>query len=206
MYNSYEVNFNQIHIKWRKRNWISPVNGPSLNLKLKMADKIRSVHFWRFVAVYLWKCITCIYCMYLPMRQNSQYWKKKRRTPVNTPLQNEWRNTGCLGWRNHPRRTVFLHSFCSGVIIASYLLYIVSILTCTNVETLMYFYDSCFLPVQMLELWWRRKPKALRLSCFCTVNDLVLLYTYFNHFWIPLQDPVLPGIFLFDVCLISPYR
>ena len=24
--------------------------------------------------------------------------------------------------------------------------------TCTNVETLMYFYDSCFLPVQMLEL------------------------------------------------------
>ena len=36
----------------------------------------------------------------------------------------------------------------------------------------MYFHDSCFLPVQMLELWWRRKPKALSLSCFCTVNDL----------------------------------
>ena len=77
--------------------------------------------------------------------------------------------------------------------------------TCTNVETLMYFHDSCLLPVQMLELWWRRKPKALSLSCFCTVNDLVLLYTYFNHFWIPLLDPVLPGRFLFDVCLISPY-
>ena len=69
----------------------------------------------------------------------------------------------------------------------------------------MYFHDSCFLPVKMLELWWRRKPKALSLSYFCTFNDLVLLYTYFNHFWIPLLDPVLPGIFLFAVCLISPY-
>ena len=66
MYNSYEVNFSQIHIKWRKRNWKSPVNGPSLNLKLKMAAKIRRVHLWRFVAVYLWKSITCIYCMCLP--------------------------------------------------------------------------------------------------------------------------------------------
>ena len=25
------------------------------------------------------------------------------------------------------------------------------------------------------------KAKALSLSCFCTVNDLVLLYTYFNQ-------------------------
>ena len=48
MYNSYEVNVSQIHIKWRKRNWKSPVNGPSLNLKLKMAAKIRRVHLWRF--------------------------------------------------------------------------------------------------------------------------------------------------------------
>ena len=66
MYNSCVVNFSQIHIKWRKRNWKSPVNGPSLNLKLKMAAKIRKVHLWRFLAVYLWKSITCIYCMCLP--------------------------------------------------------------------------------------------------------------------------------------------
>ena len=66
MYNSYEENCSQFHIKWRKRNWKSPVNGPNLNLKFKMAAKIRIVHLWRFVAVYLWKSITCIYCMCLP--------------------------------------------------------------------------------------------------------------------------------------------
>ena len=99
MYNSYEVNFSQIHIKWWKRNWKSPVNGPSLNLKLKMAAKIRRVHLWRFVAVYLWKSITYIYCMcYLsPMGQNSQCWKKKRRIHVNTPLQNKWMEQSVSG-------------------------------------------------------------------------------------------------------------
>ena len=56
MYNSYEVNFSQIHIKLRKRNWKSSVNGPSLNLKLKMAAKIRRVHLWRFVGVWLNVC------------------------------------------------------------------------------------------------------------------------------------------------------
>ena len=53
----------------------------------------------RFVAVYLWKSITCIYCMWnlSHMGQNSQCWKKKGRIHVNTPLPNEWMEQSVSG-------------------------------------------------------------------------------------------------------------
>ena len=216
MYNGYEVNFNQIHIKWRKRNWKSPVNVPSLNLKWKMAAKIRRVHFWRFVAVYLWKSITCIYCMYLPFtyEANLTVLKEKEKNTRKHTATKRMKEHGVSGmtqddfvkviWQTKTGSETNLLCWCH-----SDSEYLDDVSSSSHdffwrcLSTLDYFPNSKqrhdlrshaltnrsahqLEILQMLELWWRRKPKALSSSCFCTVNDIVLLYTYFNHFWIPL--------------------
>ena len=76
---------------------------------------------------------------------------------------------------------------------------------------ILYFLDSHASPVDMLKFWFfspvnseegesRKRLVNIVLHCWWFNSTIYL----FQLFWIHLLDPVLPGRFLFDVCLISP--